>query len=382
LPIMTEPEALRRGRRATTLAFLLLGIIWGAWAPHIALIAERLNLSPGVLGLVLLTAAAGSLVTMPIVGGIVARHGSGPVCRLIAPLVALALLLPALAPDLLLLILGALLLGALSGAMDVAMNAHGIAIEAKMRQPIVATLHAFYSLGALAGAGSAAALFPLAPYWTHILLVTAVALALSLPIARGMLSTTLDSGAGEQSFTWPPYAAWGIGFLAFVALVSEGAVQDWSALYLLRDLGTGAGTAALGVAAFSATMTIGRFTGDRLRARVADDKLLIVCALISSGGLAAGLLLTHPAIAIAGFALMGLGMANMVPLLFVAGARVPGLAPSVGLAAVTTVGYSGFVIGPAVIGGVAEFTGLRWSLFLMVIGILAVAVAAPRLLRA
>jgi fucose permease len=138
----------------------------------------------------------------------------------------------------------------------------------------------------------------------------------------------------------------------------------------------------LGVAAFSATMTIGRFTGDRLRARVADDKLLIVCALISSGGLAAGLLLTHPAIAIAGFALMGLGMANMVPLLFVAGARVPGLAPSVGLAAVTTVGYSGFVIGPAVIGGVAEFTGLRWSLFLMVIGILAVAVAAPRLLRA
>jgi MFS family permease len=378
---MTGPEDLRRGRRATTLAFLLLGIIWGAWAPHIALIAERLNLSPGVLGLVLLSAAAGSLMTMPIVGGIVARRGSGPVTRSIVPLVALTLLLPALAPDLLLLILGALLLGALSGAMDVAMNAHGIAIETKMRQPIVSTLHGFYSLGALAGAGSAAALFPLVPYWMHILLVTAVALALSLPIARNMLPATLDSGASDNGFAWPPYAAWGIGFLAFVALVSEGAVQDWSALYLLRDLGTGAGTAALGVAAFSATMTLGRFTGDRLRARVADDKVLIVCAFISSGGLAAGLLLAYPAVAIAGFGLMGLGMANMVPLLFVAGSRVPGLAPSVGLAAVTTVGYSGFVIGPALIGGVAEFTGLRWSLFLLVVGILAVAAAAPRLLR-
>lgn len=379
---MADIDALKRGRRATTLAFLLVGLIWGSWAPHIALVAERLDLSPGILGLALLTTAAGTLVTMPIVGNIVARLGSGPISRVMAPPVALTLLLPALAPDLAILFLGALLLGSLSGALDVAMNAQGIAIEAHMHRPIVARLHAFYSLGALAGAGGAALLLPFVPYWAHVLVVTAIALALCLPIMRGMLPAEFDNGVGAKGFTWPPRAALGIGLLAFVALISEGAVQDWSAVYLLRELGTGPGIAALGFAAFSATMTLGRFTGDRLRATMSDERLLIASALVSAGGLAAGLVVPHAAAAIAGFGLMGLGMANMVPLLFVAGARVPGLPPSVGLAAVTTVGYTGFVFGPAVVGGIAEFTGLRWSLSLLVVGILAVALVAPRFLRA
>jgi MFS family permease len=379
---LADSDALKRGRRATTLAFLLIGILWGSWAPHIALVKERLDLTAGVLGLALLAAACGTLVALPLTGGLIARVGSGPLMRGLAAPVALTLLLPALAPNLALLFLGAGLLGAVSGALDIAMNAHGIAIETRLRRPIVSTLHACYSLGGLTGAGAAAVLLPLVGDRAHVIAVTVVLILLCLPVVRGALPASMDMGTGTRTLVLPSRAALGIGLLAFIALVGEGAVQDWSAVYLLENLATGAGVAALGFAAFSATMTIGRLAGDRLRARFADHRLLVASATVSAAGLAAGLLVPMPAAAIAGFGVMGLGMANMVPLLFVAGARVPGLAPSVGLAAVSTVGYSGFVFGPAVVGGVAEFAGLRWSLFLLAVGILAVAFVAPLFMHA
>jgi MFS family permease len=378
---LSETDALKRGRRAATLAFLLIGILWGSWAPHIALVKERLDLTPGFLGLALLTTACGTLLAMPLTGGVIARFGSGPVIRWLAVPVALTLLLPALAPDLGLLILGASLLGAVSGAVDIAMNAHGIAIEARLQRPIVSTLHACYSLGGLSGAGAAAFLLPLIGGPAHVVAVTAVLLGLCLPIVRDVMPATLDMGTGTRTFVLPPRAALGIGLMTFIALISEGAVQDWSAVYLRENLASGTGVAALGFAAFSATMTIGRLTGDRLRARFSDLRLLAASSAISTAGLAAGLLVPLPAAAIAGFGVMGLGMANMVPLLFVAGARVPGLAPSVGLAAVTTVGYTGFMVGPVAIGVAAEIAGLRAALGLMVVAILAVALVAPRFMR-
>jgi MFS family permease len=374
-------EALERGRRATTLAFLLIGILWGSWAPHIALVKERLDLTAGVLALALLASACGTLVAMPLSGGLIARLGSGPVIRMLAGPVGLALLLPALAPNRTLLILGAGLLGAASGAVDIAMNAQGIAIERRLQRPIVSTLHACYSLGGLAGAGAAALLLPLIGERAHVVAVTAVLLLLCLPIIGGVLSGTLDMGTGARTFVMPPRAAIGIGLMALIALVGEGAVQDWSAVYLLEDLAAGASVAALGFAAFSATMTIGRLIGDRLRANVSDGRLLIASSALSAIGLVTGLLVPLPSAAIAGFAVMGLGMANMVPLLFVAGARVPGSAPSIGLAAVTTVGYSGFVFGPVAIGGIADVAGLRAALGVIAVGIFGVALVAPRLLR-
>lgn len=374
-------DALKRGRRGTTLAFLLIGILWGSWAPHIALVKERLDLTAGALALALLASACGTLLAMPLSGGLVAHFGSGPVIRVLAVPVALTLLLPTLAPDLTLLILGAGLLGAVSGAVDLAMNAQGITIERRQRRPILSTLHACYSLGGMLGAGAAAVLLPLIGDRAHIAMVTAVLLLLCLPIISSVLPGSLDSGAETRSFAMPSGATIGIGLMALIALVGEGAVQDWSAIYLLEDLTAGASVAALGFAAFSATMTLGRLIGDRLRARFSDDRLLLVSSAFSAAGLFAGLLVPMPSAAIAGFGVMGLGMANMVPLLFAAGARVPGLAPSIGLAAVTTLGYTGFFFGPIVVGAIADLAGLRAALGVVAAGILAVALAAPRFLK-
>lgn len=305
----------------------------------------------------------------------------GPVVRLLAAPAAFALLLPALAPSLPLLIIGACLLGALSGAIDIAMNAHGIAIENHMRRPIVSRLHAYFSLGGLLGAGAAALVLPLASSAAHVVAVTVVLLVLSVPIIRGVLPGDLDSRAGTPGFVLPSRAALGIGLMAFVALMSEGAIVDWSAVYLLEHLSSGEGVAALGFAAFSATMTVGRFLGDRLRARLTEVRLLVASSAVSAAGLATGLLFPSPTSAIVGFGIMGFGMANMVPLLFVASARVPGLAPSIGLATVTTVGYAGFVAGPVVIGGLAEIAGLRAALATIVLGIVAIALVTPRYMR-
>ncbi|MCB1884107.1 MAG: MFS transporter [Geminicoccaceae bacterium] len=379
-PLGPEALRLRRAHGATRLAFLLVGTVWGSWAPHIALVQARLGLSPGVLGLVLLTVALGTLSTMPVIGGLITRSGSGPVVRAAAPFVALALVLPALAPSLPLLVLGGVLLGGFSGAFDVAMNAQGIAIEARLKRPIVSALHAYYSLGGLLGAGAAALLLPLIPPYAHVLLVTLVALGIALTAMRGLMPGGFDQGGGAKAFTLPPRAVLGIGALTLVAMMSEGAIQDWSAVYLYRDLATGPGVAALGFAAFAATMTIGRFTGDRLRARIDDGRLLVLSALVAAAGLGGGLLIPYPAALVLGLGLMGFGMANMVPLLFVAGARVPGIGPSVGLAAVATVGYMGFMAGPVVIGGIAQGLGLKVALLLVALGVLCIALAAPRVL--
>jgi MFS family permease len=376
----SDADALKRGRRATTLAFLLIGILWGSWAPHIALVKERLDLTAGVLAFALLATACGTLLAMPFAGGLVARFGSGPVIRVLAAPVALTLLLPTLASNLALLVLGAGLLGATSGAVDIAMNAQGITIERRLRRPILSTLHACYSLGGLTGAGAAAVLLPLVGDRAHVIAVTTVLLLLCLPIIGGVLPGTLDSGSGTRTFAMPSGATIGIGLMAFIALVGEGAVQDWSAVYLLEDLAAGTSVAALGFAAFSATMTIGRLIGDRLRAKFSDHRLILASSTLAAAGLLAGLLVPLPSTAIAGFGVMGLGMANMVPLLFVAGARVPGLAPSVGLAAVTTLGYAGFFFGPIAIGTIADLAGLRAALGVITLGILAVALAAPQFL--
>lgn len=371
---------LQGGRFAVKVSFVVLGLIWGTWAPHIALVQERLDLSPGVLGLVLLSAACGTLVIMPIVGALAGHFGSGPLTRLFAPAAGLVLLLPALAPNLGLLILGAVILGATSGALDIAMNTHAIALETHVKRPIISTFHAFYSLAGLIGAGGAAILLPIVGAQLHIVIVTALLLVLGAIVSRCPLPGERDKGIGRRMFALPPRAVLGIGLLAFVGLVGEGAVQDWSAVYLFDNLGTGEGTAALGFAAFSATMALGRFTGDWLRVRFSDTRLLVVSAVTTTLGLCISLLSAAPATAIIGFGVMGLGLANIVPLLFIAGTRVPAVAPSVGLAAVATVGYAGLMLGPVAIGGVAEFIGLRGALGLLALAVLGIALAAPRLM--
>ena len=289
--------------------------------------------------------------------------------------------MPALAPDYALLLPAALLLGAGNGSLDVAMNAHGVAVERRHESPILSSFHAAFSCGALVGAGSSAlaASADLDVRW-HLLGVAVAALIAGLVACRSLLPADADH-AGEDAgplLAWPPRALWAVGAIGFCALVCEGATADWSAVYVRESLESSAGVAALAFAAFSATMTIGRLLGDRLTTAWGAEALVRRGGLLSAAGVGGALLIGHPMAAIAGFALLGIGLATMVPVVFRAASEVEGVTPGVGIAAASTMGYFGFLIAPPIIGGIAELTTLPVALGLLVVLSLVMAALAPR----
>jgi MFS family permease len=371
----------RAARRAVTVIFLLNGMLMGSWAARIPAVKERLDLGEAQLGLALGLVAAGALVAMPLSGWMSARGGSRRTTRFAFIGCCLTIPLPALAPGYALMLPACLLLGAGNGGLDVAMNAHGVAVERRHESPILSSFHAAFSGGALIGAstGGLAASAGLDVRW-HLLVVAVLALAFGLVACRALLPADADH-AGEEAgplLAKPPRALWAVGAVGFCALVCEGATADWSAVYVKESLGAHAGVAALAFAAFSATMTIGRAIGDRLTSAWGPEALVRRGGLLSAAALAAALLIGHPIAAIAGFALLGIGIATMVPVVFRAAAEVDGVTPGVGIAAASTMGYFGFLIAPPIIGGIAELTSLPLALGVLVLLSLLMATLAPR----
>jgi MFS family permease len=373
---------IRAARRAVTVIFLLNGMLMGSWAARIPAVKERLDLGEAQLGLALGLVAAGALVAMPLSGWMSARGGSRRTTRFAFVACCLAIPLPALAPGYALLLPACLLLGAGNGGLDVAMNAHGVAVERRHESPILSSFHAAFSGGALIGAstGGLAASAGL-DVRTHLLGVAIVALAVGLLACRALLPADADHAGGEAAgplLVRPPRALWAVGAIGFCALVCEGATADWSAVYLKESLAATAGAAALAFAAFSATMTLGRAIGDKLTSAWGPEALVRRGGLLSAAALAAALLIGHPIAAIAGFALLGVGIATMVPVVFRAAAEVEGVTPGVGIAAASTLGYFGFLVAPPIIGAVAEVTSLPLALGLLVVLSLVMAALAPR----
>jgi predicted MFS family arabinose efflux permease len=372
LPLST----LRRARHAIGVVFLVNGTVFGSWAPHIPLVQERLGLSPGVLGAALLAIAVGALVAMLSSGAVIARFGSAPVTAASTLAMCLALRLPVLAPDLVLLVAALLFLGAANGLMDVAMNAHGVAVETRLMRPIMSSLHGMFSLGGLIGAAGGALLLDRVPPAAHALGTAAVLLAVALVTLRGLLPGRVDVGDAGPHFVLPSRAALGLGALCFLVMMSEGAALDWSAAYLRHELGTGTGLAATGFAAFSAMMAAGRFSGDWLRGHIGAVALVRGSACLAAVGLGAALLLGSPLAAVAGFACAGLGLSNLVPVFFGTAGRLPGEEPGRAIAATATVGYLGFLAGPPLIGFAAEASSLGVALGIVVLACALVALSA------
>ncbi len=357
-------------------------MLMGSWAARIPAVKERLDLGEAQLGLALGLVALGALVAMPVSGWMSARGGSRRTTRFAFVGCCLAIPLPALAPSYALMLPAALLLGAGNGSLDVAMNAHGVAVERRHESPILSSFHAAFSGGALIGAstGGLAAGAGLDVRW-HLLVVAAVGLAIGLVACRALLPADADHGGGEAAgplLAKPPRALWAVGAVGFCALVCEGATADWSAVYVKESLDAHAGVATLAFAAFSATMTIGRAIGDRLTSAWGPEALVRRGGLLSAAALAAALLIGRPIAAIAGFALLGIGIATMVPVVFRAASEVDGVTPGVGIAAASTMGYFGFLIAPPIIGAVAELTSLPLALGLLVLLSLVMAALAPR----
>ena len=364
--------------------FFVLGAATATWAARLPAIKAALHLSDARLGLVLFAVPAGSVLTLPASGRIADRFGAARVTRIAGAVTPAALIPIGLGPAtgrLAVLVAALACYGAVAGLLDVSMNACGATLEMAYGRPILSSLHAGYSIAGLAGAGigglSAWLGLGLLPTFaaTAVVLIAGGLLAgprMVIPSAPPRAESPQD--APRRSPGQISVVIWILGLLALCGQVGEGSAGDWSAVYLHADLGTSAGLAVAGLAAFSVTMAAGRMAGDRLAARFGPVRLVRVSGLVAGLGLAAGLLIGTPAAAVAGFALLGAGLAGIFPQIVSSAVRLDPSRAGRNIGRIAAVAYSGLLGGPVVIGAAASGVGLRDALFIP--AALAVLVAA------
>jgi predicted MFS family arabinose efflux permease len=364
-------------RLATFLVFGVNGAMIGTWVAHIPWLQDHLGVSKATLGLCLLCVAAGALVSMPVTGHFLDRLPSASLTRWSTLVFCLMLPLPLLATSPYMLAGILFVFGASTGAMDVSMNAHGVAIQERLGKPVMSSFHGGWSVGGFVSAGlvALAAAAGLDPR-VESLIVGVVLWLLSFWIT-GRLgeSSTHTEGSGLALPTKPVLL---IGGLCFLVMLAEGAIGDWSGIYLKHSTGAGSATAALAFTGFSLGMAVARLGGDFVNQKIGATTLLragTALVAIALGGL---LLIGQTGPAVIGFALCGLGIANAVPLLFSAAGRIDPPGPS--LAAAFTLGYTGFIVGPPVIGVLSDQIGLPRTLALLVLSLGAVTVLGGRAL--
>ncbi len=364
----TTGPALRPEVWSTRLIFLIVGIGTAAWASLVPFVKLRAGLGEAQLGVLLLCLGLGSIGAMPLAGAAATRFGLRPV--LILGTAAIGLTLPLLASASSALLLGPalLLFGAGMGAVDCAMNIQAIAVERAAGRPMMSGFHGLYSLGSLAGALAAGTLLTLGLGEPGMALAATGAITGLCVLAwPGMLARAAT--AGGPAFAIPKGAVLLIGLLCCIVFLTEGSVLDWSAVFLVQDRGIAPARATLGYAAFSVTMTVGRLAGDGIVARLGRTRVLVLGAVVAASGLALATLVPDWTAALAGYALVGVGCANIVPVLFTAAGRQTAMPASVAVPAVTTFGYAGVLAGPAVIGFIAQATSLP-AAFLVVAALL------------
>ena len=369
----------RSARVAVGIIFALNGALFANWVSRIPAVKSRLALDDAELGVALLGLAIGALMAFPIAGWSVSRFGARRVMVTSILLMCAALPVAALASSLPLLALALVFLGAGNGATDVAMNAQAVEVEKAYGRPILSNFHAMWSLGALLGAGMGGLLASanLTPP-SHFLLV-AVTFAVAVALVRPNLLQTAPPAAVGPIFSLPPRALLGVGLMVFGAALGEGAIADWSAVYLRDELGTGEAFAAVGYASFAVAMLVARLLGDTLTTRWGAVTVAAQGGLVAALGLSFGLLVAAPWAVLVGFACVGWGLASAFPLAFGAAGNMPGMNPGVALAAVATMGYFGFLVGPPFIGFVAHATSLQLALSAVVVFSLMMAALSPSL---
>lgn len=371
---------LRAARWATRLQFLLFGFVSGVWGVHIPSVKARYGLDEARLSVALLAFALGAVLCLTMAGRIVAALGARA-AALVGSLLLCAGLAAVLGPSAYAALIALMLaIGAGCALFDVAINAEGSLLEADSGKKVMSGFHGMFSLGGMAGAALAAWLLRVAvPPPLQLAACAAAAALLAVAACAFMLPRHVAGGPPSPAYRLPRGVLGLLGLLAAVALLAEGAMYDWSVLYLQQETGAAPALAALGFASFSAAMAAARFGGDWLRARVGAAQLLGASGLLAAAAMATVLLARDPLVALIGFAVVGFGFANVVPILFSAAARVPGVAPADGIAAVSSLGYFGMVAGPPLVGGVAQASSLSIGLVAVVLGALLLAWGARRL---
>ena len=377
---------------AVAAAFVVNGLGGPSFQPRLPERQAALGLSDAGLGLVLVGFAAGALVASPVAGRLIGKLGSRPVVVASALALGASLWSAGAAPTPLTLALALALIGASDAAMDTAMNANAAAYEGRTGRSIMHRLHGAWSIGALTAAGVAALAAAVRVPLTVQLALTGVVVGGTVLLARSGLVPGLSVPVVEAdppaagSSTAVTRARWAgpllvLGVLTVGGAIVEGAPTDWSALRLER-LGTGPGTAALGVAAFMAGMFAGRAVGDHLTDRYGGAVVLRGGMTLVAAGLGLGVAVDGPVTFAAGLVLAGAGASAFFPLAFSAAARLPGVAPGAGAATVSLTARLGFLAEPLVVGALAEAIGLRWAFLFVAVVAAALAVAAPRIVPA
>ena len=365
-------DAVRRGRLATSLVFLLFGTALGVWTARIPAVKEDLALTDGRLGIALLAFAAGCIAGMVLIGRLTDRFGSSRVLVPAAVLEGVLLVGPGISDGLVTLSVALFAFGAVHGTLNIAMNANAAEVERAMERPVMSSFHAIYSIGGFLGA-IVGGLFAYAGVSVAVTL-TSVGLA-AIVVAAAASRWVLRSQPVPGPTTTPDEPGPGrgrpllvfYGVVVLCTLVGEGAAADWSAVYLRDDLGTSEGVAAYGYAAFAIMMTVGRILGDRLAGHFGPVLLVRVSGLVAAAGLGAGLLVDHPAAGIAGFGLLGIGLSCVAPQFFSAAAGVDPRRAGQALSTVVSIGYVGFLLGPVAIGAAATVVGLATALWIPVV---------------
>ena len=368
-------------RWASRAQFFSSGFIFATWGVHVPTVKAHYGIDEAQLGLALLAAGAGAMFGLTSAGRWIGRHGPrrmAAMCGCVYALLLAGLIaMPGYAA-----LLGLLAaFGLVTSVFDVAINAEAAQLELHSGTALMSGMHGMFSLGGMAGAASGSAVLAAGlGAQAHLLLVAALMALVIAASSTRMLphrpAATSKAAGADHGFRLPRGALAVLGMLAALGLIAEGAIYDWSVLYMQQELGSPQKQAALAYAAFSAAMAAARFGGDAMRARFTPEALLRGSGLVAAASMTLVLLTDLPWLALAGFAGVGVGFANVVPILFGASARVPGVEPASGIAAVSAVAYLGFMAGPAVIGLLARASSLTAALYAVVIFAAALAASA------
>lgn len=357
-------------RLAVNIAFFVNGFIFANWVSRLPRIQELYGADDGTIGLVLLASSIGAVGAMPFTGWVIIKNGSRRITLFSALLYCAVVPLIPLLPGITTLIVLYFFMGIVTGMLDVAMNAQAILVEQEYKKSIMTSFHALFSIGMMFGAGSAALFTDLGfDLFYHFSIVVGMALIAVAWMSRNLIHDKPDPNIRQDGplFRLPNKSLISIGIIAFCCMVGEGAMSDWSVNYMENIARASITLAPIGLSAFATAMTLGRIFGDKIRTLLGDQKMIVLGGLISILGLSLALILPLPHITITGFFLVGLGLSSIVPIAYSIAGNVKGLPSGVGLAMVTTVGYSGFLIGPPVIGFMADWQTLRIALMAIVL---------------
>jgi MFS family permease len=359
--------------------FLVHGFVIATWISRIPAVQSALRLNNFVLGLTLLASALGAVCSIPVTGLLIGRAGSKRVSVLASVAFCGCLVLPSLAVNAPTLALTLFAFGGSAAAMDVAMNAQGVEVEKEMERPTMSRFHGMFSLGAMVGAAAGGAVAArgvgtLAHFAASAALNVAAVLAVG-----GWLLDTHDAHKNADHrlpFRSMPRVLLALSAIGFCILLAEGAMADWTALYLRQVLRAGPGTAAAGYSVFSAAMATMRLLGDWVTTRLGPERAVRAGGLLAAAGLGWALSMPNAAWAMPGFGVAGCGFSVIIPLVFGSAGRVKGIAPGAGIASVTGIGYAGFIAGPPTIGFLSQFLTLRGALVVVVLCCIVSAVLA------